>query len=151
MLTAGDIEFEPPAAKIWGLTSSIAVMMAGDGTLHREIMKRVQIDIHARIANEPDSWWNVRDAVDVYKRHYESIRMARAETDILFPLGLDRNSFIEKQQQMSQDIVFRLVESLTNYRLPEVQSIFVGVDTDGPKSQDGNFGAYSHLWVLNGQ
>jgi hypothetical protein len=43
MLTAGDVQFQPPSSKIWALTNSITMMAAGDiGTqseIHTEVMK----------------------------------------------------------------------------------------------------------------
>ena len=37
MITAGDIQFEPPVSKIQFVSSSIALMAAGDSAFHTEI------------------------------------------------------------------------------------------------------------------
>lgn len=41
MLTAGNIEFEPPIAKLHNLTKSICIMIAGDVALQADILHSV--------------------------------------------------------------------------------------------------------------
>jgi hypothetical protein len=61
MLTAGDIQFEPQQSKIVALTTSIAIMIAGDSAMQAEVMQNVNADVYRRIEAEPKNWWNVRD------------------------------------------------------------------------------------------
>src|ERR1700735_2877590 len=59
MVTAGDVEFEPPQTKVTFLTSSIAVMIAGDASLQLEIMYEVRNEVQARVEAAPSNWWQV--------------------------------------------------------------------------------------------
>ncbi len=149
MITTGDIEFEPPTRKIWGLTPSVFVMTAGDTTLQTEIMRDVEIDVVERVLAEPNNWWRVRDVAELYRGKHEEIRARRAESALLMPLGLDSDSFIANQADMDRQLVSNLVSDLTNFSLPGVQSIFLGIDNDGPALSSGP-GAYPHIYVSNG-
>ncbi|MBV9732655.1 MAG: hypothetical protein JO275_07735, partial [Verrucomicrobia bacterium] len=90
MLTAGDIEFEPEQSKIQPLTTSIALMLAGDSAIQREIVQSVFFDVVARIKSEPKNWWKVSDVAELYVRYFNEAKLRRAETEILAPLGLNR-------------------------------------------------------------
>lgn len=66
MVTTGDIEFEPQQPKIYQLSTSIAVMTAGDIALQTEILQGVYAKVRARIETEPKNWWNLADVTDLY-------------------------------------------------------------------------------------
>ena len=74
MLTAGDIQFEPQQTKIFPLTTSIAVMLAGDSSMQAEVLQCVQSDVNKRIDSEPQKWWNVSDIAELYSQHYNKVR-----------------------------------------------------------------------------
>jgi hypothetical protein len=59
MLTSGDIEFEPLQEKIYQMTTSIAIMLAGDSALQSEILQKVRLDVYERIQHDPQNWWAV--------------------------------------------------------------------------------------------
>ncbi len=128
MITAGDIQFEPPTEKILFLTSSIAVMAAGDSAFHAEIVGGVMRDVQERAINEPDNWWNVKDVVDLYVQHRIAAKLKRAEVAILRPLGLDRASFLQNQKIMDAQLVSSISSDLINFQIPDVEAIFAGVD-----------------------
>jgi hypothetical protein len=77
MLTAGDIEFEPDRSKIFPLTSSITIMLAGDSAMQLEVMLDVNAQVAARIKFDPKNWWNVRDVADLYVRYYNKAKLKR--------------------------------------------------------------------------
>lgn len=52
-LTAGDIEYEPPQAKIAALTKRAIVLVAGDFTLHIEAIQKTQRALTAVPENDP--------------------------------------------------------------------------------------------------
>ena len=60
MLTAGDVQFERKAPKIYPLSNSIAVMTAGDSSLQAEILHDVFADVGERIRSFPQEWVEVR-------------------------------------------------------------------------------------------
>jgi hypothetical protein len=128
MITSGDIQFEPPAEKITFLTSSIAVMASGDSGFHNEIMKDVTKEVSEKVDANPKEWWLVRDVVDLYIKYRNVAKLKRSEAAILAPLGLDRNSFIEKQKIMDGEIIASISRDLINFQVPEVSVIIAGVD-----------------------
>lgn len=132
MVTAGDVEFEPPQTKVSALSSSIAVMIAGDSSLQLEILYALRDQVNLAIQTTPQVWLNVRDVADWYYQHYQAARQKRAERAILAPLGLDRQSFISKQSQMQPSLVTRLAGELLNFDMPEIEVIVAGVDNSGP-------------------
>src|SRR5712671_4006238 len=120
MMTSGDIEFEPSLdllpkeelpmplklqrntnTKIFTVTTSIAVMTAGDAGIQAEILTDVYSEISKLLLKQPTRWIAVKEVVDIYVEAYNRAKSARARSMIYAPYGLDENSFIEKQAQMS--------------------------------------------------
>lgn len=132
MLTSGDVQFEPDTSKIYPLTTSIAAMTAGDSGFQVEILREVYKIINDRITSQPDNWWLVRDVAYLYLHYRNEIKKKRAEEILLVPLGLDHNSFVAKQKQMSDGFITQLTKELVNFEVPSVETIFAGVDQDGP-------------------
>jgi hypothetical protein len=143
MITSGDIQFEPPSEKIIFLTSSIAVMGSGDSAFHHEIMKDVTKAVLERVDREPDNWWLVKDVVDLYVRSRNAAKLKRAEAAILAPLGLDRNTFLEKQKIMDSDLVASISRDLINFEVPGVSAIIAGLD-----KLMGQEGANTHIYSV---
>ena len=131
MLTAGDIEFEPERSKIYPLTNSIRVMLAGDSAMQWEVMLDINADVLARIKSDPKNWWNVRDVADLYARYYNRAKLKRAENEILAPLGLDQYSFMAQQHQLNSELIHKLATQLQNFNAPAVETIFAGIDMTG--------------------
>jgi hypothetical protein len=131
MLTAGDIEFEPPQTKIVNFTSSIAALVAGDAAFQVEIIAKVQADVDAQIKANPTVWITVEEVGQIYLRHYNSARFKRAENAILAPLGMDSTSFVNNQQKMSPQLVDKLAAEILNFEVPDTATIFAGVDSGG--------------------
>jgi hypothetical protein len=132
MLTSGDIQFEPSAGtKIFALSNSMFMMTAGDSALQAEITGMVAKEIAARIVAEPQSWWRVSEAADLYVKYYNSVKNKRAEDAILVPLHLDGQSFIANQRTMSDVLANDLARELLNFEIPDVSAIFAGLDPDG--------------------
>ncbi len=132
MITAGDVEFEPEQSKIYPLTTSIAIMIAGDAALQTEMLDAVRGSVRERIAANPNNWIPVKDVADWYHEHYMSIRNRRAENALLNPLGLDRTSFITNQNHLAPALVSTLADELVNFSLSDIQAIVAGVDDSGP-------------------
>ena len=138
MLTSGDVEFEPQQPKIYQLTTSIAVMIAGDASIHSEIHRQLNLDIAQRIKIDSTSWISVKWVADLYTKYFLEFLSKRAELSILAPFGLTLESFLARQNDLSSDFVFRISEKLAAFSLPDsVEAIVTGVDTDGPQPADG--------------
>lgn len=132
MITAGDIQFEPPAPKIVNLTNSIAVMTAGDSNLQTRLLSEASTHVRERIDEEPEKWIPVRDVATFYKEAYSRIRISEAEAQILAPLGLDYASFLANQNNMSSESVSDLSFKLQRFSIENVATIIAGIDEDGP-------------------
>jgi uncharacterized protein YijF (DUF1287 family) len=139
MLTAGDIKFEPQQTKIMNLTSSIALMLAGDAAMQAEILFGVREDVNRRIQGDPQNWWLVRDVAELYAKYSKEASMKRAETAILSPLGLDRHTFFTKQQEMVPDLANKIAVELINFDPPLVETIITGIDAIG-----------AHIYIVRG-
>jgi len=131
MLTSGDIEFEPMQQKIYQMTTSMAIMAAGDASLQTEILAKVGSDVSQRIESDPGKWWLIQDVADLYSRYHTEVRLKRSEAAILAPLGLNRSTFIEKQQQMAPSLVSQIAQQMINFEIPKVETIITGVDPTG--------------------
>ena len=127
MLTAGDIQFQPETAKIIVITSSIAIMIAGDASLQAEILQKVIADVNSRIVAEPDNWWEVADVAELYYKYYNQARFKQAEGAILAPLGLTADTFFDKQKVMDSELVRQIATELINHEIPDVEAICCGV------------------------
>jgi hypothetical protein len=131
MLTAGDVQFEPESAKIRELTTSIALMTAGDTSLQTEIFYRVRFDVVTRINSEPKNWWLAKDVADLCAKYYSEIKRERSERAILSPLGLTAETFVSRQREMSDSFVRNLTTELINFSMPAVATIVAGSDMQG--------------------
>jgi len=131
MLTAGDVQFEPDAGKIRELTTSIALMTAGDSSLQTEIIARVSSEVVARIDADPKNWWLVKDVADLYAKHYGAVKRERSERSILAPLGLTHDSFVARQATMADSFIRNLTTELINFSMPSVATIITGSDPVG--------------------
>jgi hypothetical protein len=65
MLTAGDVEFEPPQKKVWFLTPSIVAMIAGNASVQGEILQDVHIELQSQILANTMEWYRVRDVAEL--------------------------------------------------------------------------------------
>jgi hypothetical protein len=131
MITSGDIQFEPPAQKVLFLTSSIAIMASGDLACHSEILSEANREIQERVKANPDDWILVKDAVDLYISERGKAKLKRSEADILSPLNLNRNTFLENQKMLDEGLVDKIAQELINYPIPDVSTIIMGVDRIG--------------------
>ena len=105
MKTAGDIQYEPAITKIIKLTSSMTAMTSGDAAFQAEILKRTDEKVAAKINANPSVWAKVEDVAYLYAETRNEIRAKRAENSILLPLGLTQDSFLSRQNEMSDDFI----------------------------------------------
>ncbi|MEQ8326476.1 hypothetical protein [Parvibaculum sp.] len=128
MLTAGDIQFEPPASKVHFLTTSIAIMFSGDSSFHSEVLKNVHNDVKRRVKEDPEKWLFVKDIAEMYVRYRNAEKFRRAEAAILEPLGLDRDSFFVRQHELGEGLAATIARDLIQFDVPDVSVIVAGVD-----------------------
>jgi hypothetical protein len=92
MLTAGDIQYEPPSQKMFQVTRSITSMMSGDAVFYTEIMDSVYADLNL-MDDDVKAQMTVPQVVQLFLKKRNSAKTKRAESSILGPLGLDLNKF----------------------------------------------------------
>lgn len=132
MLTAGNIQFQPPTTKIYQLTTSIAIMVSGDMALQAEILSGLQGFIRELLAADPKrDWFNVKDVAEWYSHYYDEIKSKRREIDYLLPLGLNKETYLSRQKELSPDLVQKISTELINFSLPNVSAIVAGIDNSG--------------------
>ena len=152
MMTSGDIEFEPhldsiakpplPAPlsdgyntnqKIYPITNVTVAMTAGDSGLQSQIFGKLLSIVTNRIAAHPKDWISVEEFVQHYIDIYNNIRTQRAQEAILVPFGLNQESFIAKQHEMSSDFLTEILAKLRRFESTftadhGVEVIFAGID-----------------------
>ena len=139
MLTAGDIQFQPQQPKLLPITTSVVTQIAGDASIQADIISLVIADVKQRVEAKPTEWLNVRDVAGLYCHYYDELRLARTEHAILAPLGLDRNTWLTKQNGMDPTLVKNIATELMNYEFPLTAAIFSGVDN-----------SRAHIYVARG-
>ena len=132
MLTAGNVQFQPPASKSYQLTASIVAMAAGDMSVQAEIISELRGRISLLLKKDPPpDWLNIKDVAIMYSEIYGSIKARLGETEILIPLGLTHETFIARQKELSTDLVTNISTELIGKKLPPTISIITGVDNTG--------------------
>jgi hypothetical protein len=138
MLTAGDVEFEPETAKLYPVTNSCVVMIAGESSLQMSIVQRVNLFTVERVKAKPTEWMSIREIADYYHSAYQAIKSEKAAARALGPLGLTMNEFLNRQRDMQPDIVSQLTSAILNFEMPAIEAIIAGIDPTG-----------AHIFVVN--
>jgi hypothetical protein len=138
MLTAGDVEFEPETQKIYSLSNSTVVMIAGEASLQTEILQLLYKFVAERIKEKPQEWIPIGDVANEYQSIYQGIKSRKAEMRILRPMGLTLDTFIQRQKDMSSPLVADLTKEIVNFEMPPIEAIVSGVDGIG-----------AHIYVVN--
>jgi hypothetical protein len=126
MLTAGDIEFEPPFPKLFPLTNSIALLIAGDTSAHGKLILRVAARVSSRLAAD-QSWMGVEEAAAMVAAEVTHYRLEVAEQELLGPFGLTMSEFLQRQGDFSPDWVSDMTSRVLGVKA-EVKMIVAGVD-----------------------
>jgi hypothetical protein len=132
MITAGDVQFEPPVEKVRYLTSSCLVMFAGDAAMQAEIIQATQSLIGEEIQQNPQNWLTIKSMAETYKDQMGAALLARAARRVLSPLGLTVDDFMRRQGEFRQEFVRDITRELLNYEGPGMDGIVCGIDTSGP-------------------
>ncbi len=132
MLTAGNVQFQPPTSKTYQLTTSIVAMVAGEMTIQAEILADLISNIKSLLNQKPPpDWLNVKDVALMYSDLYSKIKARRGENDILIPLGLTLETFISRQKELAPDLANSISTELIGKMLPRMGTIITGVDNTG--------------------
>lgn len=131
MITAGDIEFQPKQEKIRQVTTSIAVLTAGDAGIHELIYARVYKTVVEWVADEPSKWISVEKVAGLYRDYYIQMRKDEAERKILLPLGYTFETFKNDQKNIAPKLLENLTYQLQDFKIESISTIVVGIDQEG--------------------
>lgn len=129
MITSGDIQFEPPALKIYPLTVSIVMLTAGDSAAQTDIVQGVRLAIYLRLESDK-SWISVKEVADFVSQETASFVANRAARTVLQPLGLIFQTFVANQTGMRTEFFDRIMRAMGDCR-PDNETIVAGVDQSG--------------------
>lgn len=148
MVTAGDVEFEPPVPKILTLTSSIALLTAGDQSIQMQVFQKAYKIIAEKIAPEPLKWIDVSYAAEVYSKCFYDLRNKMIENSILSPYNLTFDSFIKRQKEMSSNFIDEMKDRIRRfiYNLESIETIIAGIDNSMPHVTKE--GTSPHIYVV---
>jgi hypothetical protein len=132
MITAWDTQYEPGQLKISFITSNTVILIAGDYSLHSEAID----DTHKQIHLNPDQ--TPHNIALIYGRAVQKIKQRQAEDRFLAPLGMNSDTFIAQQKEMSEGFIGRITDQLQEFRGEEVEALIVGSD-----------GRNAHIWLVD--
>jgi hypothetical protein len=122
MITAGDIEYEPQQLKFAFMTPHVLILIAGNYSIHSEALFETRKQIGTDMNIHP------KNVALIYGGQIQAVNRRRAEDIFLAPLGLNTDSFIAQQRDLSDALVDRLTSQLQSYNSDEVESLVVGLD-----------------------
>lgn len=117
MITAGDIQYEPLQQKVSVITQKILILVAGEFPTHSEAIQGTMRAVGNKKEVTP------HQVAVIYGQQIQAIRRRSAEDQILAPLGLNMESFLAQQQEMSDHIVTALTEQLLTFGGHEVDAM----------------------------
>lgn len=129
MITTGDIEFEQEQMKIQMLSSSIAIMVAGDLTVQTYLIHETIAWANEQIAEQPTVWLKVKDVADVFRSRLVALKRAAAAEAILLPLNLDYDKLVSTE--MSPGLAMQLAKEIFDFQIGTVEAIITGSDPTG--------------------
>jgi hypothetical protein len=121
-ITAGDVEYEPPKLKMAQLSPRCLVLIAGDYAIASEAI----FGTHKQLRGDPNA--APENIALVYGRAIQAIKRRQAEDLILSPLGLNTDTFMAQQRDLSNVFVDRITNQLQSYRGEDVEALVVGSD-----------------------
>lgn len=120
MITAGDVQYEPPQTKHAQITPHVLLVIAGDYSSHSQAIKRTVQHFNGSTNATPE------DVAAFYGRAIQSLKLKEAEDLYLAPLGLNSDSFLAQQADMDSNFVSRLTDQMQSYRGEEMDALVVG-------------------------
>jgi 20S proteasome alpha/beta subunit len=122
MITAGDVQYEPQQQKIAQLNARTLALIAGDFSIHSQAIQKVAKDVAKRIDLHPS------EIARLYGRAIQEIKLQQAEDIFLAPLGLNTDTLLAQQRDISADFVDGIKRQMQGYRGEDVEALIVGGD-----------------------
>lgn len=134
MLTAeaSAIEFESPEPKIHPLSRFCVAMISGDSSVQSVLVSRTIQSLLAKHSDlaETTKVIPIEEIANLYADLFAQYRRELSVRRWLTPLGLDSQSFIEKQRDLNPTIAATLTDALQGMEL-EAETIIAGLDSTG--------------------
>jgi hypothetical protein len=151
MMTAGDVEFEPDLdsitrlpvrsplsnlnTKITAITSSIAVMTAGDSGIQAELISHLTKWVRWRLEKDKDKWVSVNEVVDAYLNIYDRVKLQHVKHSVYPKYGLTDKTFVEQQHQLSGPMLEKIANEMCEFDAMfsskyGIETIITGIDDD---------------------
>jgi 20S proteasome alpha/beta subunit len=121
-ITAGDVEYEPNQRKIAQLAPRAILMVAGDLAFHSEAILLAHKQIKGVATTAPEN------IALIYGQAVQAIKRRRAEDLYLAPVGLNTDSFLAQQRDLSPGFVDQLTHQMQRYREDDVEALLVASD-----------------------
>lgn len=122
MITAGDVQYEPQQLKVAFITKRAVILIAGDYSLHSEAILGTSKQIQGQLDITP------HNLALIYGRAIQSIKHRQAEDLYLAALGMNADTFLAQQRDLSADFVDRITNQIQGYQGPDVEALVVGSD-----------------------
>ena len=122
MLTAGDVQYEPAKLKLAQMTNSVIALVAGDYPLHSQTI----IDARKLVQHSTDK--SPENVARLYGKAIQRIKQREAEDVYLSPLGMNSDTFIAQQKEMSDAFIDRITNQLQSYQGEDVETLVIGSD-----------------------
>jgi hypothetical protein len=124
MITAGDVEYEPFQQKVAFLAPGIVALVAGDFTVHSQAIKTTNEQLRNRTVIKPF------DVANIFGQAIQSVQRKMAEDRFLAPLGLNTDSFLAQQKDMSEPFIASVTAQLQDHDGADVEALIVGITRD---------------------
>jgi 20S proteasome alpha/beta subunit len=122
MITAGDVEYEPAQLKVAHISKNAVIVIAGQYPMHSQALKEIVKRADIKAETSPETIANL------YGKAIQKIRMQLAEDAILAPFGMNTDTFIAQQRDMSQSFVDRITTQLQEFQGPAIEALVIGMD-----------------------
>jgi len=122
MITAGNIQYEPQQLKVAFVAPRTLILIAGDYTVHSHAVATVFEQLRGNEKPRP------LDVARMYGVAIQGIQRRRAEDLFLAPLGLNTDSFMAQQKELSEAFVSSLTAQMQDFEGYDVAALIVGLD-----------------------
>lgn len=114
MVTAGDVQYEPQQLKIAHITPRTIIMIAGEYSVHSQAL----LATHRQVRSDPSvSPYNISL---IYGQSLQAVRQKQGEDILLAPIGLNTETFLAQQKDMSDRFVDSMTIQLQGFAGPDV-------------------------------
>jgi 20S proteasome alpha/beta subunit len=133
MITAGDVQYEPFQSKMAQINDRTLILVAGDYSIHSQAIKDLEKQVRK------DNSILAESIAVVYGKAIQRLKRREAEDLYLAPLGLNTDTFLAQQKEMSESFVQMITNQLQAYHGENVEALIVG------GSRDEN----SHIYLVD--